>query len=362
MGKISPEKLSKELSDILVHRDCVQKAGRQLSEYLKECGRGDESLSLILRCELHDISKLQNWDEFKALASIIDSIAGMRNPKHVQTEDEIKAKELHWKNNRHHPEHFKDPSMMTDLDIMEMACDCFARNKQVYDARRMYEELQDRGYDDEELFEMITQLQADKLIEYLTYQQQVRFHLDETQFYKLMTYTRELINVARRKKDLYIDVLDNDYYNIGFDFNEKTIQQLEQFDADVYEPHLTTSSLYLNLSSRDCDFGTEFYNIYLKSDGKVLGSVIIRYNGEIEYTIVDEEDERYLEEVISLFIDKSSFDTMTLYIDVNDPKIEMLVGLGFDCVGRSSSKRLIFQRNKELTPKQLKLEMKRTTE
>lgn len=361
MAKISPEKLEKELSDILVHRDCVQKAGRQLSEYLKECGRGDESLSLILRCELHDISKLQNWDEFKALASIIDSMHGMRNTHHKQTEEEEKAKRLHWMNNRHHPEHFKDPSLMTDLDIMEMACDCFARNKQVFDARELYGDLKGRGYSDDELFEMITQLQEDRLIDYLTYQQANRFNLDDTQFERLMRYTRELIKVARRKKDLYLDVLDN-YYDVGFDFNEKTIQQLEQFDADVYEPHITTNSLYLNLSTRDCDFASEFYNIYLKSDGKYLGSVIVRYNGDLEYTIVDEEDEKYLEEVISLFIDKSSFETMTLYIDVNDPKIEMLVGLGFDCIGRSSSKRLIFQRNKDLKPKQYKLEMKRTTE
>lgn len=35
--------------------------------------------------------------------------------------------ETHWKNNRHHPEYFKDISNMEELDIIEMVCDWYAR-------------------------------------------------------------------------------------------------------------------------------------------------------------------------------------------------------------------------------------------
>ena len=35
MGKLNPEKMSKELRDIVVHRECVLRSGAYLAEELK---------------------------------------------------------------------------------------------------------------------------------------------------------------------------------------------------------------------------------------------------------------------------------------------------------------------------------------
>ena len=53
-----------------------------------------------------------------------------KDPTSLLDEDKIKAIEVHWKNNSHHPEFYSNIYNMTDLDLMEMACDCFARSLQ----------------------------------------------------------------------------------------------------------------------------------------------------------------------------------------------------------------------------------------
>ena len=70
---------------------------------------------------------------------------------------EIKQQEaikLHWKRNSHHPEHYDSPNDMSDLDLLEMACDCHARSKQY----------------------------KTNLIEYIDAQQEIRFHFDREHF------------------------------------------------------------------------------------------------------------------------------------------------------------------------------------
>ena len=38
--------------------------------------------------------------------------------------------EMHWKRNRHHPEFFSDYHKMSEIDILEMVCDWYARSLQ----------------------------------------------------------------------------------------------------------------------------------------------------------------------------------------------------------------------------------------
>ena len=50
----------------------------------------------------------------------------------IEGMSKIKAIELHWKNNSHHPEYHNDIYDMTELDLMEMACDCYSDYCDVY--------------------------------------------------------------------------------------------------------------------------------------------------------------------------------------------------------------------------------------
>ena len=70
MVSIDTDKLSKEINDTLMHRACVMRSGRYLAKYLIRCGRSVDALRLIANCAIHDISKINNLDEFLSLASI----------------------------------------------------------------------------------------------------------------------------------------------------------------------------------------------------------------------------------------------------------------------------------------------------
>jgi hypothetical protein len=68
--------------------------------------------------------------------------------------------EMHWENNRHHPEHFEDIVSMTELDIVEMCCDWYARSLQY-------------GTD---------------FIEFIKTRQETRFHFPEDMFNEILKY------------------------------------------------------------------------------------------------------------------------------------------------------------------------------
>ena len=69
---------------------------------------------------------------------------------------------------------------MSDMDLLEMACDCHARSKQY-------------GTD---------------LIEYITVQQDLRFHFDREHFRKLKAYCTALVEMT--KDDDYSQLLNPD--------------------------------------------------------------------------------------------------------------------------------------------------------
>ena len=98
-------------------------------EYLYQNERYEEALELAQRCSLHDHSKLI-MDEVKYFIELQASSIEGHVPNGILTEEQRKLIELHWKSNRHHPEHFSDYHEMTEVDIMEMVVDWKARSCQ----------------------------------------------------------------------------------------------------------------------------------------------------------------------------------------------------------------------------------------
>ena len=91
MRTIDTEKLSKEMNDALIHRACVMRSGQYLARYLIHRNRSVDAIRLIGRCSVHDISKIQNTEEFMSLASIVDDIDTMQNISHVLSKEQTEA-------------------------------------------------------------------------------------------------------------------------------------------------------------------------------------------------------------------------------------------------------------------------------
>lgn len=114
------------IDETLIHKQYVLESARILSRYLIEHDNVEMALELVKRCSSHDVSKF-SVEEMESLTKI-SGFDNFINPNSKLNEEEKKAISIHWKNNSHHPEHYADVSEMTDLDIMEMACDCYARS------------------------------------------------------------------------------------------------------------------------------------------------------------------------------------------------------------------------------------------
>ena len=208
MKKIDREKLSKEMNDTLVHRACIMRSGEYLSKYLIHNNRSVDAIRLIGRCSVHDISKIQNTEEFMSLASIVDEINEMHNIDHCLSERQVAAVKLHWRRNSHHPEYYDNPNDMSDLDLLEMACDCHARSKQY-------------GTD---------------LLEYMDVQQNLRFHFDSEHLKKLRAYCVALVELT--KNDDYSGLLNPDM-KLCFDLRDSTMDSLETFDEERYYDYIS---------------------------------------------------------------------------------------------------------------------------
>ena len=213
MQKIDIIKLTKEVKDTVLHRKCVIKSGKYLSSYLAKNNRSDDAIKLVERCSVHDLSKIQNLEEFMALASIVDDMNEMKNINNTLSDKKKEAIKLHWKNNSHHPEHYESPNEMTDLDLLEMACDCHARSKQY-------------GTD---------------LIQYIVNQQELRFHFDNEHLYKILSYCKALVKLT--KNDDYSYELNN--HDELIDFVNIALQILEECDYPLYSELIKNNSLYL---------------------------------------------------------------------------------------------------------------------
>lgn len=316
MKKINTEKLSKEMHDTLVHRACVMRSGQYLASYLMKHDRGVDAIRLLGRCSVHDISKIQNTEEFMALASIIDDIENLKNVNYVQTPEQIEAKRLHWANNSHHPEYYNSSNDMSDLDLLEMACDCHARSKQY-------------GTD---------------LVSYIKAQQDIRFHFDSEHFKKILEYCTILAYLA--KNDDYSSVV-KDNIDLQFRFRDTTMQKLEQFDSDCYTNCIKADRLYLK-RVRTPDFASIGYSILLRDDDSTeIGYITIKFNGYIDYNIYENyEGKGYGIEALSVFLNTSSCEEFFISVRHNNESvIHDLLSIGFQEL-ESSENSTIYHYNK----------------
>ncbi len=247
-----------EINDTIMHRIYVMRSGNYLAKYLIYKNRNIDAISLISRCSVHDISKIQNIEEFLSLASIIEEISSLKDVTFELQDDHKEAIRLHWKNNSHHPEHYKSPNDMDDLDLMEMACDCHARSKQF----------------------------NTNLLEYIAYQQEKRFHFDQDHYDKLIHYCKVLYYMTRN--DDYKSCLSQNF-NLQFNLRDQTMKHLLDLDNANFKDTIATENLILE-KKKTSGFATIAYSIYLKN-GTKIGSIYIKCNGTIDYKIYEGYDE-----------------------------------------------------------------------
>ena len=122
----------KEFRDTLIHKEYVKKSTEKLARYLEREGAEEHAKALRERGLIHDNSKISCEDELYALSRIINDRESLMDYSKSLSPMKQDAIRLHWKNNTHHPEHFKSPIDMSKLDIMEMCCDWHARSTQYH--------------------------------------------------------------------------------------------------------------------------------------------------------------------------------------------------------------------------------------
>lgn len=249
---ISLEQLEKELKDTLIHRACVMRSGEYLANYLSKNNRSVDAIRLLGLCSLHDMSKIQNIEEFLSLASIVDSIKDMHDVEHILSEKQKAAIDLHWSHNPHHAEFYENQNDMTDMNLLEMACDCHARSKQF-------------GTD---------------LLSYIKTQQDARFHFDKEHYEKLLFYCGVLVKLTKNDDYRSVRIIPD----IHFSLKDSTMSALEHFDVSNYPELLKTDRLYLR-REENADFACVEYAIYQRSDDCCVGMVSLKCNGYLEYNI-----------------------------------------------------------------------------
>ncbi len=305
MKNIDTLKLSKEMNDTLIHRACVMRSGQYLSHFLIHRNRSVDAIRLVGRCSVHDISKIQNTEEFMALASIVDDITDMHDIKHVLSPEQVNAIKLHWKRNSHHPEYYENANDMSDLDLLEMACDCHARSKQYHT----------------------------DLLEYIRIQQDLRFHFDADHLKKLKSYCIALVTLA--KDDDYSDLLSPSNL-LCFDLKDSTMKSLERFEEACYAEYISTDSLFLTRENNP-DFASVVYSINLRSDNTEIGYISVKCNGILEYKIYENfRGNGYGHEALSKIIEIT--DMRDLYIILrkdNNISISTVENLGFKLVEKN---------------------------
>ena len=122
------DEIKKYYDEVLLHRSYVIEVSKILCDYLIDNQQHEIAYCLRNRCLIHDESKFSK-EEMEAFMSIKDK-EDFKNPNVLLSEEKIEAIKLHWQHNSHHPEFYSNIYNMTDLDLMEMACDCFARSIQ----------------------------------------------------------------------------------------------------------------------------------------------------------------------------------------------------------------------------------------
>jgi len=116
--------------DTFIHKTLVKYVCEKFAKYLEGEGYIEDAAELRSRAKVHDNSKILNKTEFQALTGIINDKSCLRDAKAALSSYKQDAIELHWKNNRHHPEYHEKVSDMSRIDRYEFVCDCYARSLQ----------------------------------------------------------------------------------------------------------------------------------------------------------------------------------------------------------------------------------------
>lgn len=154
-----------QINDLLIHKQFILKSCRKMINWLLKQDKDDLAFELAKRALVHDNSKLEK-EEFNYLTQLGDSLKSMHNPNYVMSDKDKKCIELHWSNNRHHPEYFEKPEYMKEIDIIEMVCDWYARS---------------------------LQMNTD-LIEFVKIRQENRFHFPDDMFDRILKYCSILVS------------------------------------------------------------------------------------------------------------------------------------------------------------------------
>ena len=153
------EKILEHISETMLHKSFVINACLKMSKLLVEQGKEDLAFLLLKRANIHDNSKLVG-PELELLSSLYGNQESFINPQVQLSDNQKEIIEKHWENNRHHPEHFKNVEKMSELDILEMCCDWYARSMQY-------------GTD---------------FLSFIKTRQETRFHFPEEMFNKILGY------------------------------------------------------------------------------------------------------------------------------------------------------------------------------
>ena len=158
-----------QLIDFLEHKKYILESGTILVKHLLKENKDEEAFKLLKRLAVHDNSKLEK-EEFCFLCNIPVDLGNFINENEIISDSLKKSIELHWKHNKHHPEYFKDVTKMSEIDIMEMCCDWYARS---------------------------LQYQTD-FISFVKTRQETRFHFPNKMFDKILYYC-EILNKEHQK-------------------------------------------------------------------------------------------------------------------------------------------------------------------
>ncbi len=123
------ESILEHMLDTLNHKKFVIIAALKMCDYLIVEGKEDLAKGLIFRANIHDNSKLVE-KEMSLMASLYGTQSTFEDPNKGLDDFQTEIIACHWSNNRHHPEHFVNKEEMTELDMIEMVCDWYARSLQ----------------------------------------------------------------------------------------------------------------------------------------------------------------------------------------------------------------------------------------
>lgn len=149
-------KLVSQLTDLLEHKKFILTSCNKVAQWLFDNKQDELALGLIHRALVHDNSKFEN-DELSYLMQLSEHNDSMTNPHYIMTDADKKCIETHWKHNRHHPEYHESIYDMTELDIIEMVCDWYARSLQLKTnfMEFVYTRQENRFHFPEEIFNIV---------------------------------------------------------------------------------------------------------------------------------------------------------------------------------------------------------------